>query len=95
MSLEWIHRHLGTPLVTLEQILALRTINSGHWCDAHEIKLERLYGTQLHQRGLTMPDLGIRPFRDSELAVLRKNEIGDPRYTLRGWLDVTEKASGR
>ncbi len=53
-SLDWIHRHLGTPAMTLEQIRDLPSVNSGRWCDEHGIKLERLYGTSLHQRGATL-----------------------------------------
>ena len=90
-ALEWIHRHLGTPGWTLERIRALPTIDSGAWCDRHGVRLEGLYGTELHQRGLTMPDLEIRPFRDEELGALRPEEKGDPRYTLAGWLDLLEK----
>jgi len=90
-ALEWIHRHLGTPRMTLEDIQSLPTINSGRWCDANKIWLERLYGTQLHQRGLRMPDLGIRAIQDHQLAVLPEEESGQPEYTLRGWLDVIDK----
>ena len=31
-SLEWIHQHLGTPAMTLQQIRELPTVNSGQWC---------------------------------------------------------------
>ena len=59
-ALEWIHKHLGTPAMTLEQIRALPTMNSGDYCDKNGIKLESHYGTALHSRGATLPDIGIR-----------------------------------
>jgi len=90
-ALEWIHRHLGIPRRSLEEIRPLPTVNSGKWCDANSIRLERLYGTQLHQRGLTMVDMNIKALSDKELAVLRPGEKGDPQYTLAGWLDLIEK----
>ena len=90
-SLEWIHKHLGTPGWTLQRIRALLTLNVGRWCDRHSIRLERLYGTQLHSRGATLPDLSLRPIPREELAVLRFDEIGQPEYTLEGWLEQIEK----
>jgi dienelactone hydrolase len=91
-ALGWIHRHLGTPLVSLAEIRGLPTINSGHWCDRHKIPFERLYGTILHQRGQTLPDLGLRPFADNELAVLNSIEVGTPQFTISGWLDAVERS---
>ena len=85
IALEWIHRHLGAPGFDPEE--SLPTLNSGDWCDANGIVLEKLYGTDLHQRGATLPDLGIRPIHRTDLACLRPEEIGDPRYTLEGWLE--------
>ena len=87
IALEWIHRHLGTPAMSLDQIRHLPTVNSGRWCDANQLKLERLYGTELHQRGLTLPDVGIRAVPENQLAVLREEEQGQPEFTLRGWLE--------
>jgi len=89
-ALVWIHRHLGTPGWSLEQILALPTINSGRWCDAQGIRLERLYGTALHQRGATLPDFGLRPIPREKLACLDPEERGSPEFTLEGWLKVIE-----
>jgi hypothetical protein len=90
-SLGWIHRHLGTPGWTLEQIRALPALNAGEWCDRHGISLERLYGTPLHWRGATLPDLGLRPAPREKLAVLSADEIGRPEFTLEGWLDQIER----
>lgn len=88
IALEWIHQHLGTPGWTLEQIQALPTLNAGIWCDQNGIGLEKLYGTQLHQRGATLPDLDLRPIPREVLACLSPEEIGDPQYTIEGWLDL-------
>ncbi|MEW6304164.1 MAG: acetylxylan esterase [Verrucomicrobiota bacterium] len=85
-ALEWIHQHLGTPRMTLEQIRARPTVNAGEWLDARKVQLERLYGTPLHWRGATLPDLGVKYFSRDELAVLRVEEKGQPAFTLEGWL---------
>ena len=90
-ALEWIHQHLGTPAMTLEQIRALPTINSGTWCDANGIRLERLYGTDLHQRGATLPDIGLRRIPRETLPCLKPGELGSPDFTVEGWLQEIEK----
>ena len=86
-ALKRIHRVLGTPGFSLDQIQTLPTLNAGEYCDANAIQLERLYGTDLHQRGATLPDLGIRPLRAEQLAVLESEEAGKPEFTLAGWLE--------
>lgn len=91
-SLEWIHQYLGTPAKTLEQIRALPTINSGDWCDAHGIRLERLYGTPLHQRGATLTDMELRPIPREKLSCLNPGELGSPPFTVEGWLQQIEQA---
>ena len=90
-SLEWIHQHLGTPGWTLEQIRDLPTVNSGKWCDQHGIKLERLYGTDLHQRGATVPDFKLSPTRREVLSCLKSDELGSSEFTVEGWLETIEK----
>jgi len=90
-ALEWIHQHLGTPDWTLDQIRAFPTVNSGQWCDANGIELERLYGTELHQRGATLPDFGLRPNRREQLSCLNSTETGTPQFTVEGWLKQIEK----
>jgi len=92
VALEWVHRHLGTPKMTLGEIRQLPTMNSGEWCDSHNLRFEKLYGTDLHQRGQILPDLGLLPFKDSELAVLKATEVGDAQYTISGWLDAVERS---
>ena len=90
VALEWIHRHLGTPGWTLDQIENLPAVNSGEWCDREGIELEKLYGTELHQRGAMLPDLELTHIPREDLACLRPDEIGDPQYTLEGWLAKIE-----
>ena len=89
-ALAWMHQHLGTPGWSLEKIRELPTLNAGAWCDANGVTLEKLYGTDLHQRGATLPDLGLRPIPREDLACLRPEEIGHPQYTLEGWLGSIE-----
>jgi len=89
-ALEWIHEHLGTPNMALEEIRALPTLNSGRWCDRHGVQLEKLYGIDLHQRGATLPDLGLRPTPKQKLSCLREGELGSPEFTVQGWLDQIE-----
>lgn len=88
IALEWIHSHLGTPDASIEEIRALPTINSGTWCDRNGVQLEKLYGTSLHQRGATLPDLELELIQRQDLACLQAHEVGDPQYTLEGWLDT-------
>ncbi|MCA9017372.1 MAG: acetylxylan esterase, partial [Planctomycetaceae bacterium] len=90
-ALLWIHQHLGTPLLTAQQIRDLPTVNSGRWCDAHQIILERLYGTDLHQRGATLVDFGLTPLDRNKLACLKPDERGRPAFTLEGWLEQIER----
>jgi poly(3-hydroxybutyrate) depolymerase len=89
-ALEWIHEHLGTPAMTLDEIRALPTVDSGQWCDQHGIQLETLYGTELHERGATLPDLGLRPTPREQLACLSVDELGTPEFTIEGWLEAVE-----
>ena len=93
-ALASIHRHLGTPGWSLEQIRALPTINSGAWCDASGVVLEKLYGTELHQRGAALPDVGVRQLTPRQLTCLRDDEAGAPEYTLEGWLDAIDPGGG-
>jgi dienelactone hydrolase len=90
-ALEWIHEHFGTPAMTLERIRRLPTVNSGAWCDSHGIQLERLYGTPLHQRGATLPDLRLRPTAREKLSCLKPGELGSADFTIDGWLQQIEK----
>ena len=64
----------------------LREINFGDWCDQHQLKLEKLYGTVLHLRGATVVERDVKYLAPSDLAVLRNDEAGQPDFTLHGWL---------
>lgn len=93
IALEWIHRHVGTPGMSLDEIRALPTVNAGEWCDRNGIVLEKLYGTDQHNRGASMPDLGLRTIHRDDLACLKPAELGDPEYTIEGWLASLEGQS--
>ncbi len=90
-ALLWIHQHLGTPLLSKQQIQDLPVINSGRWCDANQIPLERLYGTELHQRGATLVDFQLSYWNREKLACLKPEERGTPAFTLEGWLKQIEQ----
>ena len=90
-ALLWIHQHLGTPLLSKQQIQKLPTINSGRWCDANQIRLERLYGTQLHQRGATLVNFQLSYLNREKLKCLKPEEKNSPAYTLEGWLKQIEQ----
>lgn len=77
--------------MTLQQIRSLPTVNAGQWCDTHGIQLESLYGTPLHQRGATLPDLNIRPTPREQLACLKPEELGSLEFTVEGWLKRIEE----
>jgi hypothetical protein len=91
VAVQWVHRHLGTPGWTLEQLKNLPTIKFGTWCDQYGITWEPFYFTELHHRGATTLDLGIAHLTRDQLACLRPNETGDPQYTLEGWLQKVER----
>ncbi len=85
-GLEWIVQHATPPGWSVEKVGELGGINFGRWADANEIKLERLYGTDLHLRGATVADFGIRYLPREKLAVLKPDEMGQPQFTIEGWL---------
>jgi dienelactone hydrolase/predicted GH43/DUF377 family glycosyl hydrolase len=91
VALAWIHEHLGTPGRSLSQIHALPTVNAGQWLDTHAVQLEKLYGTKLHWRGTTLPDVGATYLPRERLAVLSPAEAGQPSFTLEGWLSAIGK----
>jgi hypothetical protein len=68
-------------------------VNAGQWCDRNGIQLERLYGTPLHQRGATLPDLDLRRTPREELSCLKPDEVGSPPFTVEGWLRAIERKS--
>lgn len=89
-ALLFLARQFEFPQAVSDRIRSLPMLNLGDWCDRHDIALEKLYGTRLHWRGATAPDLGITPLTPEQLAVLRADERGTPDFTLEGWLDQIE-----
>ena len=89
-ALEWIHKYLGTPAKSLEEIRALPTINAKDWCDNYGIQMESFYSSNLHQGGATIPDLKIRALTREELSCLRWDELGTSDFTVEGWLQSIE-----
>lgn len=89
-ALRFLHRQLGSPPAMLASLEKLPAINAGQWCDRYGIALEKLYGTSLHWRGATLPDMNIVPLAPAELSVLRAAERGSADFTLEGWLDQLE-----
>jgi hypothetical protein len=78
------------PGATPQSLADMPTLNAGHWCDRYGIELEKSYGTELHWRGATLPDLKIVPLAPAELSVLRPDERGSADFTLEGWLERIE-----
>lgn len=89
-ALLFLARQFDLPETTSARIRSLPMLNLGDWCDANHIALEKLYGTRLHWRGATAPDMGITPLSSSQLSVLKPEEKGAPDFTLEGWLDQIE-----
>jgi dienelactone hydrolase len=85
-ALQFINATLGTPVMSAPDIAALPTLEFGAWCDRYGILLEPLYGTTLHYRGTLLPDLGQVALPRERLAVLRRDEVGRPEFTIDGWL---------
>jgi dienelactone hydrolase len=85
-ALQFIHEQLGTPLMNADEIASLPELHYGTWCDSHDVGLEKLYGTELHYRGATLPDLGLEPIDRGVLAVLDDHEVGTADFTIDGWL---------
>jgi hypothetical protein len=80
------HRYLGASGMSREEVSVLPERDYGQWCDHHGVALEKLYGTDLHYRGAAFPDLGLTPIPREELNVLKAAEVGDPNFTIDGWL---------
>jgi predicted GH43/DUF377 family glycosyl hydrolase len=59
----WLHDHFGTQKLSRDAISALPAVNAGEWLDARGVTLERLYGTPLHWRGASLPDVARRRSR--------------------------------
>jgi dienelactone hydrolase len=90
-GVEWIVEHAKPAGRTVQRVHALPEVSFGRWADVHGVKFEKLYGTDLHLRGATVADMDIRYLTREQLAVLNPEELGQPRYTLEGWLEVIDK----
>lgn len=90
-SLEWLVEQCTPAGWPAERVRALPETNFGDWCARHGFQLEALYGTPLHLLGATVTDLAIQPLKRDRLAVLRRDEIGRPEFTIEGWLDRIEQ----
>jgi acetyl esterase/lipase len=91
VNLEWLVDRVRPTGWSAEKVRALPETNFGQWCQKHGFNLEKLYGTQLHLLGATVTDLNVIPLNREQLAVLRLEEIGEPQYTIEGWLDRIER----
>lgn len=93
-ALLWINRWLSTPAMTREQIEALPEVPFAQWCERHGFRWEScsssLYWTERHYAGARFAESGVAPLRPELLQCLTPGEVGDPKYTLEGWLDAVE-----
>ncbi len=94
-ALLWINKYLGTPTYTHEQIKKLPEITLGRWCEKHGLKWEdsfaHLYWNEQNHKGGVYLDLDIVPISADRLKCLRYEELGDPLYTIEGWLEAIKK----
>ena len=90
-ALLWAMRRLGPTQMTEADLLRAPEIAFGDWADQREVGIERLYDTEDHFRGLRTVDLGIEPLPPEHRRCLREGEIGEPRFTLEGWLEGAER----
>ncbi|MDZ4819793.1 MAG: acetylxylan esterase [Planctomycetota bacterium] len=89
-ALHAVRRYLTTPGMGEAEIRALPNVNAGQWCDAHGIVLEKLYGTDLHDRGANLVDMKLHPTPPADLKCLKPDELGSPDFTIEGWLKTVE-----
>lgn len=93
-AMAWTHEHLGTPRWSLQEIRAAPTIKQGLWYDKHGLAYagnRDLYWNERNHKGAVYLNAGVRPLDPDKLECLRPEEIGDPQYTLAGWLDLIAK----
>jgi dienelactone hydrolase len=84
-ALQWLLKHVQPEGRSKNGLDSFADINYGAWAKQHGIAFEKLYGTPLHLRGATVVDLQITPLES--LRVLTTEELGQPQYTIEGWLD--------
>ncbi len=91
-ALLWLHGEGMLPAASRRQIEDMPEITLEQWCEKYGLQWEehtsKLYWTQANHRGGVYADAGIRPIPAEQLKCLRPDEMGDPLYTLEGWLKV-------
>lgn len=92
-ALLWLSDSVGTPLMSRDEIANMSEVRFASWCERWGFgcpKSERLYWTEAHSLGAIYADSNAAPMRPEALRCLDDSEIGDPKYTLEGWLDIIE-----
>lgn len=84
----WLAGALGALDCVKPLLNKMPDLSFGEWADDHGVRMDKLYDTEHHLRGMRFPDTGFTPFAASKLACLRKDEIGAPDFTIKGWLDA-------
>ena len=85
-ALEWVHKCFGMLAWNSRNGTKRPMISLANWADANGVQFERLYGTEQHYAGLSVPDVGVSHMPLAELACLTAQERGKPEFTAEGWL---------
>jgi len=94
----WVNEWLGTPAVSREEIYAFSELRFETWIEKYDDinailndpNMVKYYWTERHTRGATYLYTGAPPLGPDQLRCLKPGELGDPKYTLEGWLDLIE-----
>lgn len=81
----WVEKHLGLPNWNANTVLSLPRIRQDGWARANGVTFETRYGTEMHNAGAQVLDVGARYIQPSDLACLGPDEQGNPRCTIDGW----------
>lgn len=85
-------RFLGDCRYSEEELLSTPEIKLERWLERVGQRIDvPHYATPGRVPGTRAIDLGIRPCEPAELACLHPHEVGDPRYTLEGWVASISK----
>ncbi len=90
-ALLWAVKHLAARSTASSALARMGERLFGDWADAHGVAIEPLYATDLHFRGLRLPDLPVQPLPPAHRHCLTADEIGSDRFTLEGWLRAAER----
>ena len=80
---EWLQLHLQTA--EEQRPIPDEIVKLGDWVDAHGLRLERLYDTELRQRGTRAIDVGAVYRTPAELACFPGQTHPAHEYTWEGW----------